>query len=408
MPRPSPTQPTIGLGPTLRQWFGPPRAHGEIDDSRVVSFLELFYDLVFVVLVAQIAHTLAGNVTWAGVGDFATVFALLWLAWLNGTLYHELHGREDGRSRTFIFTQMMVLVVMSVYTGHAADSLDDGRGFAITYTVLLALLGLQWFGVRRHDSPEFAPLVTRYVLGLAGLAGVMIVSAVVDDLSARRWLWAIGAIVMVVLLLVRMLSPDEVMDRAIHVTESMAERFGLFTIIVLGEVVVGVVDGLSEAERTTRTVATGVLALSIGFGFWWNYFDFIGRRQPRSGSTTRTIWMLGHLPLTVGIAAAGAGMVSLIEHAADGRTPGSSAWLIAGATAVMATALAALVSTMGSHAGRRLVPVSLLAVSGVALVLGALRPPPLILALALSLSLLAVWAEAFARHARNGLPLVEE
>ena len=394
---PSETQTTSGLGPALRQRFGPPRAHGEINDSRVVSFLELFYDLVFVVLIAQISHTLAGNVSWAGVRDFVTVFALIWLAWLNGTLYHELHGREDGRSRTFIFTQMMVLAVMSVYVGHAADSLDDGRGFAITYTMLLALLGLQWFGVRRHDSPEFAPLVTRYVLGIAGLAAVVLVSAAVDDLGARRWLWAIGAIVTVVASLAQMLSRAEVMDRAIRVTESMAERFGLFTIIVLGEVVVGVADGLSEAGRSTRTIATGVIALSIGFGFWWNYFDFIGRRQPRPGGTTRTLWMLGHLPLTVAIAAAGAGMVSLIEHASDDRTPTSSAWLIAGATAAMAAALAALVSTMESHAGRRLVPVLLLAVSGVALALGALRPSPLVLAAGLSLCLLVVWAEAFTR-----------
>lgn len=104
----------------------------------MVSFLELFYDLVYVVLIAQIAHTLAEHVGWAGVRDFAIVFVLIWLAWLNGTLYHVLNGREDGSSRSFIFAQMTVLVVMAAYIGHAADDVADGRGFAISYTVLLA------------------------------------------------------------------------------------------------------------------------------------------------------------------------------------------------------------------------------------------------------------------------------
>ena len=120
---------STGLRAALSVWFRPPRAHGQVIHDRTVSFLELFYDLVYVVLVAQIAHTLAGNVTWAGVRDFAAVFVLIWFAWLNGTLYHELHGGEDGRSRSFIFTQMGFLVVLAVYAAHAADDVADGARF---------------------------------------------------------------------------------------------------------------------------------------------------------------------------------------------------------------------------------------------------------------------------------------
>jgi low temperature requirement protein LtrA len=104
-----------GLGPALRAWFAtPPRRHGDVDEDRTVSFLELFYDLVFVVLIAQVAHTLAGDVSWRGLADFAVVFGLVWIAWLNGSMYHEVHGREDGRSRTYIFVQMFLLVVLAV------------------------------------------------------------------------------------------------------------------------------------------------------------------------------------------------------------------------------------------------------------------------------------------------------
>ena len=87
----------------------------------------------------------------------------------------------------------------------------------------------------------------------------------------------------------------------------MVERFGLFTIIVLGEVVIGVVDGLTAADSDALTIATGLLALVIGFGFWWIYFDVVGRRMPRAEGAAG--WIVGHLPITLAIAASGAAMV---------------------------------------------------------------------------------------------------
>lgn len=122
-------------------------------------------------------------------------------------------------------------------------------------------------------------------------------------------------------------------------TGSLVERFGLFTIIVLGEVVFGVVDGLSSAERDALTITTGMLALWMGFGLWWIYFDLVGRRLPRDRGGAVASWVLGHFPLALSIAAAGAGMVSLIGHAHDASTPTGTAWLLAGAVATGLLAL---------------------------------------------------------------------
>ena len=72
---------------------------------------------------------------------------------------------------------------------------------------------------------------------------------------------------------------------------------------------------------TTSTIATGMIALVVGFGFWWIYFDLVGRRLPRNEGGPLVTWMLSHLPITLSIAAAGAAMVSLIGHAGDDRTP---------------------------------------------------------------------------------------
>ena len=104
-------------------------------------------------------------------------------------------------------------------------------------------------------------------------------------------------------------------------------RFETFTIIVLGEVVLGVVAGLVSAERDGLTIAVGLLALCIGFGFWCIYFDLVGRRLPRNGPAL-TSWVLSHFPIALSIAAAGAALVSLIGHAHDARAPAETAWLL--------------------------------------------------------------------------------
>ena len=67
-----------------RSLWQPPRPHGEQPRERVVGPLELFYDLAVVVLVAQAAHHLAEHLTWPGLGEFAAVFTLVWIAWANG------------------------------------------------------------------------------------------------------------------------------------------------------------------------------------------------------------------------------------------------------------------------------------------------------------------------------------
>ena len=75
---------------------------------------------MYVAVVSQAAHHLADHVSLRGAAEFAVVFALIWVGWVNGTLYLELHGREDGRTRTLVFLQMGVLVLLAVFTAEAA------------------------------------------------------------------------------------------------------------------------------------------------------------------------------------------------------------------------------------------------------------------------------------------------
>jgi low temperature requirement protein LtrA len=392
------------LGRRFKRWlWRPPRAHGETVAGRTVSFLELFYDLVYVAVIAQAAHHLTDHVSARGLAEFAVVFALIWTAWVNGSLYLELHGREDGRTRNIVFVQMGVLVLLAVFTADAAD--ESGRGFALVYATFLAISTWLWYTVRREDRrdhPEFLTLTGRYVTAM-GLGAVVMSASAFLPVEPRLLVWA-GTVVAWIIGLTLAGRSAVGLSRGVPPTDSLVERFGLFTIIVLGEFVFGVVQGLSAPERDLVTITTGMIALVIGFGFWWIYFDLVGRRLPRSDGGALANWLLSHLPITMSIAAAAAAIVSLIGHAGDARTPASTAWLLSGA---VASGLLALILTERAlvDAGRlELVyrPLSLALAGGAAaaVLVGSTRPPPWLLASLLVAILSVLWLFAVSRFLR--------
>ena len=141
-----------------------------------------------------------------------------------------------------------------------------------------------------------------------------------------------------------------------------------------------------------------MIALILGFGFWWMYFDLVGGRLPRTEGPAIGAWVLGHLPFALSIAAGGAGTVSLIEHAHDAKTPEASAWLLAGAVALGLLALIplenALVDAKRLPAVYRPLGVALVAGAGTALLVGWLRPAPWVFALLLGAILSTLWLYA--------------
>ncbi len=189
---------------------------------------------------------------------------------------------------------------------------------------------------------------------------------------------------------------------AIAPTDSMVERFDLLVIIVLGEVVTGVVGGLSSVDRDPLTLVTGLLALAVGFGLWWIFFDVAGRRSPRGDGLTLYMWAESHLPISLAIAGAGAAMVGLIDHAHDAQTPSDTAWLLAASIAIALLALAVTTHSLHDYerheAVYRPLTVALVVGAGAALVAGWWQPTPWLLASALVAILSVVWLYAALRY----------
>ena len=253
-----------------------------------------------------------------------------------------------------VFIQMAILVLLAVFTADAAG--DTGPAFAFVYAAFLAVMTWQW-----NDGPAAGPPRIH-----GGDRPVRVGHGRVGRRDPRERVPPAGAATRRLGSDYRRVGRGDLLagrsavglSPGVMPTESLVERFGLFTIIVLGEVVFGVVDGLSLAEHDVTTIATGMLALGLGFGFWWIYFDVVGRRLPRSDGRSLANWMLSHLPITLSIAAAGAGMTSLIVHAHDAITPGGTAWLLSGSVALGLLALIVIERALADADAWRRLPTS--------------------------------------------------
>jgi low temperature requirement protein LtrA len=386
-----------------RSLWGPPRPHGEQPRERVVGPLELFYDLAVVVLVAQAAHRLAGHLTWRGLGEFAVVFTLVWIAWVNGSLHHELHGRDDARARSTFLLQILVLAAMGAFIPQAGGA--RGAAFAVAAAALFAVLAVLWLLAARGDRPEYRRASRLFVTGTAACAVLLAFTALLPA-SARIPAWGLIDAFYLAGFTAVILTVGPAQAAALIVTDSLTERFGAFVIIVLGETLTGVVAGLSSQPVSGLTLAVGLVAVVIGFGAWWTYFDFAGGRHPRTEPAASLQWILGHLPLTAALAAMGAAMVSLVDHADDGRSPAATAWVLCAGAAVMLGAtmlLAASLQDWDHDRGLyRPLAGTCAAVAVACLGLGAARPAPLLLAVALVLLLSIPWGYAVARRLANG------
>jgi len=378
-----------------RLLWQPPRPHGQQPRERIVGPLELFYDLATVVLVAQAAHHLAGHLTWRGLGEFAAVFTLVWIAWINGSLHHELHGRDDARARSTFLLQILVLVAMGAFIPQAGGA--RGAAFAVAAAVLFAILAVLWLLAARGDRPEYRRPSRLFVIGTAACAAALAGTAFLPA-GARIPAWGLLDAAYLAGLAAAILVASPAQEAALFVTDAVIERFGLLIIIVLGETLTGVVAGLAGEPISGLSLATGLVAVVVGFGAWWTYFDFAGHRHPRPTPGASLQWMLGHLPLTAAIAAMGAAMVSLVHHAHDGRAPAATAWVLgAGAAVVLGATMLVAASLQAWQSDRGLYRPLARTCAGVAvacLAVAAARPAPLVLGLALVLLFGIPWGLA--------------
>jgi low temperature requirement protein LtrA len=192
---------------------------------------------------------------WSGLGEFAAVFTLVWIAWANGSLHHELHGHEDARARSTFLLQILVLAAMGAFLPQAGGA--RGAAFAVAAAVLFAVLAVLWLLAARGDRPEYRRASRLFVTGTAACAVLLAVTAVLPA-GARVPAWGALDAGYVAGFAAILLLASPAQAAALIVTDSLTERFGAFIIIVLGETLTGVVAGLSGRPVSGLTPAAAL------------------------------------------------------------------------------------------------------------------------------------------------------
>jgi low temperature requirement protein LtrA len=328
----------VARPPRRSPLYAPPRIRGldaKADGTRHATWLELFFDLVFVVAVAQLAFALSHDLTLHGFLVFCGLFVPVWWAWVGFTVYADRFDSDDVVHRVVMLTGMFAVGAMASVIPDAA--VGDTAAFAITYAIIqllvVALAVRVWL-----DIPEARVLMNVYIPAFTGAAALMLISVAVPP-PGRYWVWALALIINVG----TPLALRERVERAPVHASHLPERVGLFTIIVLGETVVAVVIGTSSVAWSVESGVVAALGFVLAAGFWWIYFDFLdGETLVGRGTRAGQAYFYSHLPLTAGVVALGVGVEHAIEETSGSALHDGTRWLLCGGLALAFASLAAI------------------------------------------------------------------
>jgi low temperature requirement protein LtrA len=283
-------------------------ADGHDRDERHSTWLELFFDLVFVAAIAQLAASLGREPTGEGLLCFVALFAVVWWVWVELTTYADRFDSDDVFHRWAMLVAMLLAVALAAAVPGAFH--DHTAPFAIAY-LALKLEQLVLYERARRQVPAARSLLGRYVLTGAFSAACWVGSLALDD-GGRYALWVIA-------ITAEMATPWLSVRAAGGAPTSIShlpERFGTFLLIVLGESVANLV---SAATQRPWTVALGVVlaaAFATIASMWWISFNAIDHAVVRRGRRVTLAYMYLQLPMVAGIAAASAGLHRAILAAA--------------------------------------------------------------------------------------------
>lgn len=293
------------------------------EKERHATWLELFYDLVLVVAVSQVAHVLSLDHSFRGILVAIGLFMPVGWVWAGHTVYATRFDTDDLVYRLFTFLQMFAVMGMAVEVAHAAHG--AGRGFGISYlgarVILLILLARAFYHVR-----EARPFNRVYLIGFGIGAGIWALSLLLPQ--DRQWvLWMLS-------LMVELPVPWYIWFKRQPLSDLSAshipERFGLFTIIVLGESVVAPARGLTGQRWQPESVATAAFGFLVAICVWWIYFRHMERAIGRFTLGSGQPYIYSHIPFWVGIIMMSVGTDHAITESASLLSSGTVTLLLAG------------------------------------------------------------------------------
>jgi low temperature requirement protein LtrA len=290
------------------------------EPHRAASPLELLFDLTFVVAIAaataQLAHSIADGHAVDGLLPFLQVFFAIWWAWMNFTWFASSYDTDDVAYRLLTMLQMAGVLVLAAGTPSAAEH-SDYRAVTLGYLIMRIGLVAQWLRAGLED-PDSGRTALRYAAGItvAQLGWILLLYLSGDGtFTGVSRLLGFGGLVALELAIPHWAERTKPTNWHPH---HIAERYGLFIIIVLGESVLATTTAVQRAIESGRIsaslVAVAVCGLVLLFALWWLYF----LHPAGPGLTDRRArsyhWGYGHYGIFGALAAVGAGLEVAVEQ----------------------------------------------------------------------------------------------
>jgi low temperature requirement protein LtrA len=289
------------------------RGRARDETHRAATPLELFFDLSFVVAVALAAsnlhHELAEDHVRDGLVDFAAVFFGIWWAWMNFTWFASAYDTDDVPYRLMTMVQITGALIFAAGVPRAFEH-DDYTIATLGYVVMrLALVG-QWLRAA-HGDPDGGATERRYALGVT-----LVQAAWVARLTLPGDVAGAAFATLIVAELLVPVWAEQAAPTSWH-REHITERYGLFTIIVLGESILAATIALQAAaedeaaKASLMSIAGG--GLLIVFSMWWLYFER-GEHDVLTSNGAAFVWGYGHYFIFAAAAAVGAGIEVFADY----------------------------------------------------------------------------------------------
>lgn len=311
-------------------------ARSRDEEHRVASPLELFFDLCFVVAIAQagmqLVHAVAAGHAGEGLLNYAMIFFSIWWAWMNFTWFSSAYDNDDALYRVVTLVQIAGVLVLAAGVSQAFEH-HVYTAVWLGYVIMRFALIAQWLRAARGAQGPEKTMALRYAGGVflcqIGWLGLLVLPQ-----SGRPWVFLVMALAEMCVPLYA--EKDFVTSWHPH---HVSERFGLFTIIVLGETIaastVAVKSAVDEHDALRELLPIAAGGLLIVFAAWWIYFVVPIHGHLRSNRQS-FLWGYGHYLIFSSAAAIGAGLEVAVEEAV-GKTQIST--LAASAAVTLPTAL---------------------------------------------------------------------
>jgi low temperature requirement protein LtrA len=320
----------------LAGFLEPPRLRTTTgEDDRRATWLELFFDLVFVAAIAQVSSLLLDDLTVGGFARYLGYFVPIWWAWMGFTFYANRFDTDDLPYRLLTLLGMIGIAALAVSVRHVRDAGHAEDAFVVSYVSIRLVLLVLYARARRHVEPA-RPLATVF-LAVFGLAVLVWLASLLVPSPGRYLVWAAAVAIE---LAAPLRAWRLVRNAPIH-PRHIPERFGLLTMIVLGESVFAIVVGTANVHWHVGSALTAVAGFVIAASLWWIYFDFLDTTGALGrGLLGGLVFTYTNFLIVVGLASLGTGVKVAIFDAAGHDRYADTTWVMCVGMAVFLVGLA--------------------------------------------------------------------